>query len=130
MPGDAIRHTPLFTCMLTLSAVVHVSSYLLTTSTEQRAIIRERIALSIGALKAIKNTWALADGVLQNIKMATREVMAFTERVEVPLVQSTNDPYQLSLNAHGPWIMSPQDPLFAAVPELLPPGVGSIPVSL
>ena len=72
----------------------------------------------------------MADGVLQSIKMASREVMACTNRPDVPLIHSANDPYGTALNGNGQWIVSPQDPLFSAVPELLPPDAGCVGVSI
>lgn len=38
-------------------------------------MIRDRIALSVGALKSIRYTWPLAAGVLDTLRHASREVM-------------------------------------------------------
>ena len=117
-PGDSLQHTPLFTCMLTLSAVVHVSAYMLAHDVNQRAAIRERLALSVGSLKSIKGTWILAGSVLQSIRGAAREAMAIG--VERPPSGGIGDPYHSGSNGHDPWAVTMHDPLFTQVPELLP----------
>ena len=119
LPGNVLQHTPLFTCMLTLSSVVHLSAYVLSHSTDQRAFIRERLALSVGSLKGIKSTWVLADGVLQNIKAAAKEVMECGMRMEAPMVQA-GDLYGAGVGSDNPWVVTMQDPLFKEVPELMP----------
>ena len=119
LPGNTLQHTPLFSCMLTLSSVVHLSAYVLCHSTDQRAFIRERLALSVGSLKGIRSTWTLADGVLQNIKAAAKEVMECGMRMEPPAIQAA-DPYGIGGGVDNPWMVTMQDPLFKEVPELLP----------
>lgn len=119
-PGDSLQHTPLFTCMLTLSAVVHLSAYLLAHDVNHRAAIRERLALSVGSLKSIKGTWALAGSVLQSIRGAAREVMAMGKMMERPPSAETNDLYHLENGGGDPWAVTINDPLFTQVPELLP----------
>ena len=119
LPGNTLQHTPLFTCMLTLSSVVHLSAYVLSHSADQRAFIRERLALSVGSLKGIKSTWLLADGVLQNIKAAAKEVMVCGMRMEPPMIQAA-DPYGVGTGGNGRWVVTIQDPLFKEVPELMP----------
>ena len=121
-PGDNLQHTPLFTCMLTLSSVVHLSAYVLAHDVAQRAAIRERLALSVGSLKSIKGTWFLASSVLQSIKGAAREVMAMNNRVEQSISSASSDsfPTEHSTPTHDPWAVTLHDPLFTQIPDLLP----------
>ena len=132
-PGDSLQHTPLFTCMLTLSAVVHISAYLLAHDLNQRAAIRERLALSVGSLKSVKGTWILAGSVLQSIRGAAREAMAMGKLMERPSSGGAHDPFHTGSNGHDPWAVTVHDPLFVQVPELLPVDqmlpLGSIPES-
>ena len=119
LPSDSLQHTPLFTCMLTLSAVVHLSAYVISKNSERRSSIRERLALSVGALKGIKGTWEVAGSVLQTIKAAAREVMSGSVNLE------GSHPAIDQACPYGPegayqWVMTAQDPLFTEVPELLP----------
>ena len=130
-PGDSLQHTPLFTCMLTLSAIVHLSAYILAHDTSQRIAIRERLALSVGSLKSIKGQWLLAGSVLQSIKGAAREVMAVGKMIERPQSGNSDRTYGTEGSSNDPWAVTLHDPLFSHVPELLPTDgmvlIGSMP---
>ena len=121
-PGDSLQHTPLFTCMLTLSAVVHLSAYVLAHDMHARAGIRERLALSVGSLKVIKGQWVLAGSVLQQIKGAARQAMTMANGMgtERPTSESSNRTYSTDSNISDQWVVTNHDPLFVRIPELLP----------
>ena len=106
--------------MLTLSAVVHLSAYILAHDMGHRAAIRERLALSVGSLKSIKGTWLLAGSVLQSIKGAAREVMAMGKSVNKPPSGDASEPFHANGNNDNPWAVTMNDPLFTQVPDLLP----------
>jgi hypothetical protein len=78
LPGSVVKHTPLFSCIITLGAVVHLSAFVTSQGTGQRAAIKDKLALSIGALKSVCETWAIADSVLKMIKAAAKEVHLFS----------------------------------------------------
>ena len=69
-----IQHTPFFICSLVLSAVVQLCacSTSASSSIEPR---RDRIALIVGELKTLNNTWAISRRVMQQIKAVAREVL-------------------------------------------------------
>lgn len=119
MPGDTLQHTPLFTCMLTLSSVVHLSAYILSHNTEQRAQIRDRLGLSVGSLKSIKDTWAIAESVLGSVKGAAKEVMAIGAQINAPVIAPSEE-YSTRISGNEPWMITLEDPLFTEVPDLLP----------
>lgn len=125
-----MQHTPLFTCMLTLSAVVHLSAYVLARDMNARAGIRERLALSVGSLKVIKGQWTLAGSVLQQIKGAAREVMSMAlQDVERPYSGVSDRVYSADSTIGNPWAVTTHDPLFIQIPDLLPTTEGITPLS-
>jgi hypothetical protein len=76
LPGDSLKHSPLFAVSVAESALVHLSAYILSTEAEQTSLIRDRVALGVGALKGVRLTWPLASGVLDTLRQASREVIA------------------------------------------------------
>ena len=71
-----LKHTPFFICTLTVGVIVHLSAYAATLHTESQQNIKERIGLSLGALKAFKSIWPVADVVMNNVRKVAEEVMA------------------------------------------------------
>lgn len=76
LPAPLIKHTPFFTCVITLAAIVHLSacSWLLTG--DEGYLAKERIRLGVGALKTLGEIWGVADCVLMQVKGAARDVFA------------------------------------------------------
>ncbi|KAI5841976.1 hypothetical protein DFP73DRAFT_528391 [Morchella snyderi] len=76
LPAPLIKHTPFFTCVITLAAIVHLSacSWLLTG--DEGFLAKERIRLGVGALKTLGEVWSVADCVLMQVKGVAREVFA------------------------------------------------------
>src|SRR5690606_32511625 len=77
LPTPLIKHSPFFTCVLTLATVVHLSacSWLLTG--DEGYLAKERIRLGIGALKTLDEVWGVAGAVLTQVKSAAREVFRY-----------------------------------------------------
>lgn len=77
LPTPLIKHTPFFTCVLTLATIVHLSacSWLLTG--DEGYLAKERIRLGIGALKTLDEVWGVAGCVLQQVRLAARHVFRF-----------------------------------------------------
>jgi hypothetical protein len=76
LPAPLIKHSPFFTCVITLAAIVHLSacSWLLTG--DEGFLAKERIRLGVGALKTLGEVWSVADCVLMQVKGVAREVFS------------------------------------------------------
>lgn len=76
LPAPLIKHTPFFTCVITLAAIVHLAacSWLLTG--DEGFLAKERIRLGVGALKTLGEVWSVADCVLMQVKGVAREVFS------------------------------------------------------
>jgi len=114
----------MFTCMVTLAAVVHLSAYVITRNTELRILIKERLTLSIGALKTVREIWQVADSVLQRVRMAAREIMTLRKPEATQMVATTLDPDLYDLANSDLWNDGLQDPLFNEIASIGAPGHG------
>ncbi|KAF3119542.1 hypothetical protein TWF703_003296 [Orbilia oligospora] len=76
LPTPLIKHTPFFTCIITLSAIVHLSACSWLLYGEEGFMAKERIRLSVGALKTLEDIWHVAGCVLMQVKVVSREVFA------------------------------------------------------
>ncbi|KAK6340958.1 hypothetical protein TWF696_009271 [Orbilia brochopaga] len=76
LPTPLIKHTPFFTCIITLSAIVHLSACSWLLYGEEGYMAKERIRLSVGALKTLEDIWHIAQCVLMQVKVVSREVFA------------------------------------------------------
>ena len=99
--------------MVTLQCVVHLSAYVITSGVEQRGKIKERLTLGIGALKTVRETWPVADSVLQRVKAAAREIMALRKPQDTHMLENTNiNPELFDLAGSQIWLEGVYDPLF------------------
>lgn len=76
-----LSHTHFFTCVITLSSIVHLSKWALSFVPHDDDDLRQQIRLNIGALNRMSDVWAAADkargqvkGVAQEIYKAKREL--------------------------------------------------------
>ncbi|KAI9872172.1 MAG: hypothetical protein M1830_001998 [Pleopsidium flavum] len=76
LPTLLLNHSPLFTCVITFAAIVHLSAYSLNSSNPEGVLTKGRIELSISALKQMREVWAIAGLVLQQVKEISREIFA------------------------------------------------------
>jgi hypothetical protein len=76
LPTPLIRHTPFLTCVITMAAIVHLSACSFILYGDQGTLAKERIRLSIGALKTLDEVWPVAGQVLNQVKGVAREVFA------------------------------------------------------
>ncbi len=77
LPVELTKHSPFFTCAITLSAIVHLSASSIPMYSDKSAVMRERVLLATGALKSLSVIWAVAGSVLQQVKEVARGVLAF-----------------------------------------------------
>lgn len=80
LPTPLIKHTPWFTCVITLAAIVHLSACCFVLVGEDSFISKERIRLGVGALKTMEEVWPVAGCVLQQVKGVAKEVFAIQAR--------------------------------------------------
>ncbi|KAI5800163.1 hypothetical protein DFH27DRAFT_623391 [Peziza echinospora] len=77
LPTPLIKHSPFFTCVLTLATIVHLSACSWLLAGDEGFLAKERIRLGIGALKTMEVVWGIAGCVLGQVKGAAREVFRF-----------------------------------------------------
>ncbi|KAK9368918.1 hypothetical protein V1509DRAFT_621885 [Lipomyces kononenkoae] len=77
-PGTVNRRSPFFTCSITLSLLVHLTAcvwvFYSPSAEKERAMVKERIKLGIGALRAMSESWSTAQHVLEKVQQAARIV--------------------------------------------------------
>ncbi|MCJ1376929.1 hypothetical protein MMC17_000019 [Xylographa soralifera] len=117
LPGQLLKHTPLFTCMVTLAAVVHLSAYVINRNADQRSIIKERLSLSIGALKCVRDIWPVADSVLQRVRGAAREILTLRQPNAAHLLQQQVDPELYNTGSCDVWLENVQDSIFGEIAD-------------
>ena len=88
LPTDIISHSPIITCIITLAAIVHLSSFSQGVSTPSS---EEQIRLNIGNLGRLGHVWATASAVGQQISGLAQQL--FTPGIlEGRLTQDTSWP--------------------------------------
>jgi hypothetical protein len=118
LPGKLLKHTPLFTCMLTLAAVVHLSAYAINPKVDQRLLIKDRLVLEIGALKTIKEIWPIADSVIQKVKAAAREILSYKAPQAQLTLEAPLDPSLYDLANPDLWTDPLNDTLFSDIANM------------
>ncbi|CAN9341433.1 unnamed protein product [Alternaria alternata] len=68
LPGNLIKHTPLFTCVVVMASVVHLSYWSFLVPDGQDDIIKQSIRLDVGTLQQYSNTWPIANVVLGQVR--------------------------------------------------------------
>ncbi|KAI5787293.1 hypothetical protein EDC01DRAFT_181902 [Geopyxis carbonaria] len=79
LPTPLVKHTPFFTCIITLACIVHLSACSWLLSGDEAFLAKERIRLGVGALKGLDGTWGVAAEVLGQVKWVARECFALEE---------------------------------------------------
>ncbi|KAH0552838.1 hypothetical protein GP486_006962, partial [Trichoglossum hirsutum] len=74
LPTPLIKHTPFFTCAVTVASIVHLSSCSFLLTSDDARLAKERVRLSVGALKTLRDVWPVASTVLHQVKAVAREV--------------------------------------------------------
>jgi hypothetical protein len=68
LPGQLLYHTPFFTCVVVMAAVVHLSYWSFLVPDGQDDIIKQSIRLDVGTLQQYSNTWPIAHVVLGQVR--------------------------------------------------------------
>ncbi|RDA82886.1 hypothetical protein CP532_4352 [Ophiocordyceps camponoti-leonardi (nom. inval.)] len=69
-----VRHTHFFTCVVTLSSIVHLSRWALFFIPHNDDDLRQQIRLNIGALNQLAGVWAAADRARGQVKAVAQEI--------------------------------------------------------
>ncbi|OTB04997.1 hypothetical protein M426DRAFT_57731 [Hypoxylon sp. CI-4A] len=67
-------HTHFFTCVLTLSSIVHLSKWALEYFIKDEDDLRQQIRLNIGALNKLSNVWKAANNASGQVKGVAQEI--------------------------------------------------------
>ncbi|KAI1213317.1 uncharacterized protein F4807DRAFT_470701 [Annulohypoxylon truncatum] len=67
-------HTHFFTCVLTLSSIVHLSKWALEFLIQDEDDLRQQIRLNIGALNKLSNVWKAASNASGQVKGVAQEI--------------------------------------------------------
>lgn len=76
MPCPLVKHTPFFTCAVTMAAVVYLSYWSFIATESGDAFVKEHIRLNIGVLKALADIWPVARTVLAQVRGVAQELFA------------------------------------------------------
>lgn len=64
---------------MAFSAIVHLTAYSLNSTSPEGLPTKGRIELCIGAVKQMRDVWAVASTVMQQIKAISREIFAYNK---------------------------------------------------
>jgi hypothetical protein len=73
MPVPVLSHTHFFTCVVTLSSIVHLSKWALYFINDEEDL-RQQIRLNIGALTKISEVWKAANTACGQVKGVAQEI--------------------------------------------------------
>jgi hypothetical protein len=74
MPCPLVKHSPFFTCAITMAAVVYLAYWSFIVTEERDKVIKEHIRLNIGSLKSIATVMPIARTVLDQVKGVAQEL--------------------------------------------------------
>jgi hypothetical protein len=74
LPCLMIKHTPFFSCAVTMSSVVFLSYWSFIATESGDAFIKDNIRLNIGVLKTLGEVWPIANTVLGQVKGVAQEL--------------------------------------------------------
>jgi hypothetical protein len=76
LPCPLVKHTPFFTCAVTMAAVVYLSYWSFIATESGDSVIKEHIRLNIGVLKTWAKVMPIAKTVLGQVKGVAQELFA------------------------------------------------------
>ena len=76
MPCPLVKHTPFFTCAVTMAAVVYLSYWSFIATESGDDVIKEHIRLNIGVLKSLAPVMPIAKTVLGQVKGVAKDLFA------------------------------------------------------
>jgi hypothetical protein len=76
LPSPLIKHSPFFTCAITMAAVVYLAYWSFIVTEDRDKVIKEHIRLNIGSLKAMAQVMPMAKTVLSQVRGVSQEIFA------------------------------------------------------
>jgi hypothetical protein len=76
LPCPLVKHSPFFTCAITMAAVVYLAYWSFIVSEDKDRAIKEHIRLNIGSLKAMAPVMPIARTVLGQVRGVAQELFA------------------------------------------------------
>jgi hypothetical protein len=76
LPCPLVKHSPFFTCAITMAAVVYLAYWSFIVTEDRDKIIKEHIRLNIGSLKSMSGVVPMAKTVLRQVKGVAGEIFA------------------------------------------------------
>ncbi|TLD38509.1 hypothetical protein E2P81_ATG01052 [Venturia nashicola] len=74
LPCPMIKHTPFFSCAVTMSSIVFLSYWSFIALESDDAFIKDNVKLNIGVLKTLGELWPIANTVLGQVKGVAQEL--------------------------------------------------------
>ncbi|RDI86213.1 hypothetical protein Vi05172_g3823 [Venturia inaequalis] len=74
LPFPMIKHTPFFSCAVTMSSIVYLSYWSFIAPESGDAFIKDNIKLNIGVLTTLGELWPIANTVLGQVKGVAQEL--------------------------------------------------------
>ncbi|KAF7586651.1 hypothetical protein BBP40_008520 [Aspergillus hancockii] len=109
LPTNIATHTPFIICMIANTVIAHLSACRFVFQGQQLKLARERIRLSMGALKVLGGHWPMGRRTYQEVGIIAREILGFKEkapqaqvvevRPDTPLVEVGFDQVSLHLDS-------------------------------
>jgi hypothetical protein len=87
-----LSHTHFFTCVITLSSIVHLSRWALFFIPHDDDDLRQQIRLNIGALNHLSEVWVAADRARGQVKAVAQEIYTVKKQ------QRSNSEFWLGLS--------------------------------
>ena len=80
IPAPISRRTPMFTCVITMSSIVHLAYWSFFIADGEDALVKEQIRLNVGGLKTLANYWPVAKVVLGQVRGVAQEMFKAKRR--------------------------------------------------
>jgi hypothetical protein len=74
LPCPMVKHTPFFSCAVTMSSIVYLSYWSFIATEPGDTFIKDNIRLNIGVLKTLGELWPIANTVLGQVKGVAQEL--------------------------------------------------------
>ncbi|PSN71678.1 hypothetical protein BS50DRAFT_629819 [Corynespora cassiicola Philippines] len=88
LPGELVKHTPFFTCVVVMASVVHLSYWSFLVPDGQDDVIKQSIRLDVGTLQQYSNTWAIAAVVLGQVRGVAHTLFSSKKAMSIHLWSS------------------------------------------
>ncbi|KAE8355924.1 hypothetical protein BDV28DRAFT_155047 [Aspergillus coremiiformis] len=91
LPTNIAAHTPFIICMIANIVIAHLSACRFVFQGQQLKLARERVRLSMGALKVLSEYWPMGKRTYQEVGLIAREILGF-EKMHTAVDSSAGTP--------------------------------------